>query len=215
MTKFLQALLLATISFFLGGCASTVTREDIRIYKENDTSTYAGALKYSTVLADKYLDLSSNARTFQDLVAVGLIGAAGVASGGALYGSSLDLIKGAGLAAGATSALSSYVRPAKHSNDLLLAAEQLTCVWKAGNAYTGSRNNAEAVEILKSGIRTIRINLRKKLNRDIPNYAQLVENLKQSSQIANKLINNKNFTIKSNFTEILSEEINKCVLLTG
>lgn len=215
MNTFSRALILATISFWLSGCASSVTREDISIYKKNDTSTYAGTLKYSTELADKYLDLSSNARTFQDLVAVGLIGAAGVASGGALYGSSLDLIKGAGLAAGATSALSSYIRPAKHSNDLLLAAEQLTCVWKAGNAFTGSRADGEAIEILKSGIRTIRINLRKKLNREIPNYAQLVENLKQSSQTANKLIGNKNFEIKSNFKENLTEEINKCALLNG
>jgi hypothetical protein len=134
-------------------------------------------MQYASELANKYSDLSDKASSAEDAAALALIASAGVAAGGLLYDASIDLIKGAGLAAGAITATSAYFKPQETGTFLLDAAEQLLCIVKAGRDLPIDPNDGEAMNIVDDGILTVRINLRKNLRRTLPDYRQLVKDL--------------------------------------
>ncbi|MBB6486856.1 hypothetical protein [Rhizobium lusitanum] len=167
--------------------ANVVHRAEIKYIENKDvgTKTLADNTKLAGALADQYITLSDQASSAQDIAALGIIASAGVAAGGMLYDANLNLIKGAGLAAGTLTASSTYFKPGETSSALLDAAEQMICLRKAGEPYLAKfGNDPQAGEILKGGILTVRLNLRKRLNRTLPDYRNLVENLKASLQQA-------------------------------
>ncbi|MGO8023917.1 hypothetical protein [Rhizobium leguminosarum] len=174
-------ILLPTIVGCVG--ASTVQMAEVKYINRKTTGirTLQDNVDLAGELANQYINLSDEASGAQDIAALGIIGAAGAAAGGLLYDANLNLIKGAGLAAGTMTATSSYFKPGETSTALLDAAEQMICIRKAGEPflerYAGS---AEAGEILAGGILTARLNLRKRLNRTMPDYRSLVESLGRS-----------------------------------
>ncbi|MDI7863353.1 hypothetical protein MRS76_15455 [Rhizobiaceae bacterium n13] len=185
----ITALLL--IPFFFSSCvgAANVQRSELEIYSKQSTQTLADTIDYADLLAGKYMALSDQASRAQDMTAVGLIVSAGVAAGGLLYDANLNLIKGAGLAGGTIAAGSTYFRPGETSAALLDAAEQLICIRKAGEPFLATyRKSTDAGEIVNGGILSVRVNLRKKLSRTLPDYRSLVESLRASivSQPAGK-----------------------------
>ncbi|UQS66917.1 hypothetical protein M5D98_11570 [Mesorhizobium opportunistum] len=200
------------LSLSLSGCvgAQNVQSAEVKVFGSPaiDPRSYAGNVEYAKRLADEYMRLSDRASSAQDAAALGLIASAGVAAGGLLYGGSTDLIKGAGLAAGSLGATTTYFSPGKASSDLLDAAEQLLCISKVSDPppydqVTGS-------EIIRQGVMTVRLNLRKKLNHTLPDYKQLVETLKTSiseQSAAMHITNQKAVTL-----EDLKVDVNKCVL---
>lgn len=168
-------------AFFLQSCvtATGVQREEIRLYSKHDVLTYDGSLAYTHDLAEAYIQMADRASSAQDAAALGIIAAAGVAAGGILYDAQLDLVKGAGLTAGFITGTTSYFRPGEASESLLDAAEQLLCINKAGSQFPPRyRSDAEAMEILRSGLTTVRLNLRKRLKRILPDYKGLISELK-------------------------------------
>ncbi|WP_206615928.1 hypothetical protein [Rhizobium sp. WSM1325] len=172
-----------SIPAFLSSCvgATNVQRSEVEIYSKQSTETLADTIHYADLLANKYIALSDQASGAQDMAAVGLIASAGVAAGGLLYDADLNLIKGAGLAGGTIAAGSTYFRPGETSAALLDAAEQLVCIRKAGEPFLVSyRTSTAAGEIVNGGILNVRVNLRKKLSRTLPDYRSLVESLKAS-----------------------------------
>ncbi|MCA1494603.1 hypothetical protein I6F11_27355 [Ensifer sp. NBAIM29] len=146
-----------------------------------DRNPYINAINYARNLAELYIGQASKASAAKDAAAAGLLGAAGVAAGGLLYGAHLDVLKGAGLAAGAATSTSSYVKPEIAETALLSAAEALMCV--AGVAQQRSatfRGDAEAASIVSDAILTIRLNLRKKLSRQLPDYGVLLDRFRSA-----------------------------------
>ncbi len=200
------------LSFGLSGCvgAQNVQRAEVKVFESPaiDPRSYAGNVEYAKRLADEYMALSDQASSAQDAAALGLIASAGVAAGGLLYGGSTDLIKGAGLAAGSLGATTTYFKPGEASTDLLDAAEQLLCISKV--SYPPPDDPVAGSEIIRQGVMTVRLNLRKKLSHTLPDYKQLVETLKTSisAQSAAKHAYAANVVT----VEDLRVEINKCVL---
>ncbi|MCA1408208.1 hypothetical protein I6F26_24780 [Ensifer sp. IC3342] len=144
-----------------------------------DNDPYVNGINYARNLADLYMEQASKASTAKDFAAAGLLGSAGVAAGGLLYGSHLDLIKGAGLAAGAITSTTSYTKQDVAEDALLRGAEALICV--AGVAQketTAFQNNTEAAGVVSDATLRIRLNVRKKLIRQVPEYSALVDRLK-------------------------------------
>jgi len=123
--------------------------------------------------------LADQASSAQDVAALGLIASAGVAAGGLVYGSSIDLIKGAGLAAGTLTATTSYFKPGEASTALLAAAGQLICLTKVADLQLVGE--IEATPILRNAIQTIRLNLRRSLAHTLPDYSQLVQALQTAA----------------------------------
>ncbi|MDX0658339.1 hypothetical protein GOD21_15060 [Sinorhizobium medicae] len=179
----MRAAVMTLFSFFMFGCVSAINvqREEVRLYSNSDPSTYEGNLAFAQALAEAYIRLSDQASIAQDAAAMGLITAASVAAGGILYDAHLDLVKGAGLAAGSLTATASYFRPGEAGTHLLEAAEQLLCIQNAGLQFPKQyRPDPEAISVIVSGITTVRVNLRKQLRRSLPDYKDLVNNLKFS-----------------------------------
>ncbi|WP_292648505.1 hypothetical protein, partial [Mesorhizobium sp.] len=65
-------------------------------------------------------------------------------------------------------------------------------------------------EIIRQGVMTVRLNLRKKLSHTLPDYKQLVETLKTS--ISEQSAAKHDYTGKAVTLEDLKVEVNKCVL---
>ena len=169
-----------------------------------DPRSYDDHIAYAGKLADEYIELSDRASAAQDTAALALIGTAGVAAGGLLFDGSLDLVKGAGLAAGGLTAATTYFNPGEASQDLLDAAEQLLCIAKV--AVPEPRQHEAALEALKEGITTARLNLRKKLQHTLPDYKQLLQAYKASAE--------QRFFQNESGRELvdLQNEIRKCLL---
>ncbi|MGO7301403.1 hypothetical protein ACC718_32875 [Rhizobium ruizarguesonis] len=182
-SKIIRGIVLLAIAVLVSGCvgAANVQRSEVEIYSRQNTRTLADTIHYADLLAGQYIALSDWASGVQDVTAVGLIASAGVAAGAMLYDANLNLVKGAGLAAGTIAAGSAYFRPGETSAALLDAAEQLICIRKAGELYLEAyRTSEDAGEIVNGGILNVRVNLRKKLSRTLPDYRSLVESLKDS-----------------------------------
>lgn len=166
----------------IAGCVGAATVQTAEVQHINRKTTGIHTLQENVqlagALANEYIRLSGEASGAQDVAALGIIAAAGVAAGGLLYDAHLDLIKGAGLAAGTLTATSTYFRPGETSTALLDAAEQMICIRKAGEPFLERYSSSqEAGEILAGGILTARLNLRKRLNRTMPDYRSLVDSL--------------------------------------
>ncbi|MGO7837223.1 hypothetical protein [Rhizobium johnstonii] len=178
-----KMIVLLSIAVLISSCvgAATVQRSEVEIYSGQSTETLADTIRYADLLAGKYIALSDQASGVQDVTALGLIATAGVAAGGLLYDANLNLVKGAGLGAGTIVAGSSYFRPGETSAALLDGAEQLICIRKAGEPFlVAYRASEDAGEIVNGGILNVRVNLRKKLSRTLPDYRSLVESLRAS-----------------------------------
>ena len=166
------------------GCVSAISvqKEEVKLYALKDTSTFEATLDYARELSEAYIRMSDRASAAQDVAALALIGVAAVAAGSVLYDANLDLIKGAGLAAGTLTASTAYFRPGETGTHLLGAAEQLLCIVKAGQLLPAPYRDNEAMDIARDGILTARLILRNRLRRTLPDYRSLVEALKSSAK---------------------------------
>jgi len=170
-------------TILLSGCigAHRVAEQEVQVRTVDTPESLSEFVKIASELSDEYLLLAGEASAGQDLLALGIISAAATAAGGGLFNSHADLILGAGLTAGTINGLSNYLKPADANKYLLTAAEQMTCIIQQATPYVNSFNkNAEARGIVQGGILQVRINLRKKLTRDTPNFGELIEKLKAS-----------------------------------
>jgi len=207
------------VSILVSGCvgAAQVGKKEVRIYSENlsGLNTIDGNTKYAQLLSDEYLKQAATASDTQDAISLGVIGAAATGAGGLLFNSGFDLIKGAGLAAGTTTAVGNYLKPGETVLALLNAAEQLVCIAKSGQLaepIVKPDHDAElaAVEILAIGIRQARINLRKTLVRQRPDYNTLLNQISDTAAVPNKL---RNQLSEKEMVEKLRDDVNKCLLI--
>lgn len=173
---------------FAAGC---VTSTDVRVqetailkrYEENSpslkcattasTDAYNNRVCFAADLARAYISLADKASQSEELAAYGTIAAAGTAAGALAYGSNLNLVKGAGLAAGSIAVSNNYTRPGETAGYLLDAADGLLCIAKVGRTE-GARSVPDAAEMIDTATDTIRIDLRKKLTRQAPDYRTIV-----------------------------------------
>jgi hypothetical protein len=209
---------ISSLPLLIGGCvsASNVHKAEIKILSTQPTRTLSDNIHYSDALAEQYMALSDQASGAQDAAALGLISAAGVAAGGMLYDANLNLVKGAGLAAGTLTATSTYFKPGETSVALLDASEQLICIRKAAEPFKQSyENDDDAVGIVSGGILTVRLNLRKKLNRTLPDYRSLVDSLKAA--LANQPTGQHNIAEVDRAKDLntLRASVASCVLPSG
>ncbi|WP_144353248.1 MULTISPECIES: hypothetical protein [Sinorhizobium] len=195
----------ALLPLLLCGCVSgaRVHSAEVKIANEQ---TYQGRLDYAEKLAEKYIELADEATGAQDVAAMGIITAAAVGAGGLLYGAHVDLLKGAGLAAGTITATRGYAKPAETAGHLYNAAEALLCIQSVG---VNSPQVESARSILNEGINKVRINLRRNLVQDTPNYGELLNQIRgtyiQKIEAAGQA---RVLSVE----EELRERINECIL---
>lgn len=169
---------------------------------------YYGRVNYAAELAKEYMKMADNAGSAEDFAAIGIISAAGVAAGGLMYGSHLDLIKGAGLAAGTITATRGYFKPGEAAPFLLDAADGMLCIASVARSPQFTPVEAGA-PIVDDAISRIRLDLRKKLLRRAPDYQGIINAIKaMTTDNAEKNIAQ---TLVSS-TDVLSDKLNLCVL---
>lgn len=221
-------------SVMLSGCvgAASVGKKEVKIYEDyhSKINTIKGNVAYAQDLADEYLKQATTASETQDAIAFGTIGAAATGAGGLLYNASTGLIKGAGLAAGTAAAVGSYLEPDETVLALLNAAEQLVCIAQSGrmaDSLLGKKTEGEAaietesvqaVDILSIGIRQARINLRKALIRQRPDYSSLLNQLSntasESAEIDMKIKSTGISSVTApEIVEKLRGDVAKCLLI--
>ncbi len=210
-------------SLALTGCASAlaVQSAEVKLVSENKTAAerqkfrklgddFHGRVNYARALADEYIKYADSAATAENLAAAGILAAAATAAGGMLYGAHVDLLKGAGLAAGTITATRGYAEPVRAASDLLNAAEGLVCIANAGRVTSKAvQKDWRAAGVLDDGIRAIRLGLRKKLLRDSPDYNDILTKIKDTYREKNVALMNSD---ASESLEVLEVKVNVCVL---
>jgi hypothetical protein len=136
--------------------------------------SFSGRVNYASALVGEYIRLADSASRAEDVAALGIISSAGVGAGALLFDAPANLLKGAGLAAGMIAAGRSYSKPGESAHHLLNAAEGMLCVARASKS--ASREvQAKDAELVDWAIDRIRLDLRRKLERQAPNYRDIVE----------------------------------------
>jgi hypothetical protein len=133
-----------------------------------------GRINYANALAGEYMRLADSASRAQDWAALGIISSAGVAAGALAYDANVNLLKGAGLSAAMIAAGRNYAKPGESVAHLLNAAEGMLCVASAARSANPAVQDASA-GLVDDAINSIRLDLRKKLERQAPNYRDIVE----------------------------------------
>ncbi|SOE12782.1 hypothetical protein SAMN05877838_0898 [Hoeflea halophila] len=228
-------LLCRSISVFvliltLSGCvnSASVGIKEIETYKrllnaskdEKAFNTLTGRVNYTNNLADLYIVEADRASLSQDAIALTVIGAAATGAGALVFDGSTDLLKGVGLAAGTTSAVGSYFRPQETSLALLNAAEQLVCMAGAGRSarnelnalgLANSETLSEPIEIMDTGVRQVRLNLRKALAKTRPDYSTVLASLVNASR-ANGGLGTESTASTEEIINKLRVDVTKCAL---
>lgn len=158
---------------------------NIVIPKLLDTKDFYQMQKYMYGLSEVYVSVADDLAVQQDLTALGLIGSAALAAGSFLYGGSSDIVRGAGLGAGTLVAADQYLTPKAASEQLLSSADQLICIVGASQRteehtalYRKHEDlNDQRMSILRQSVYRIRLNLRKELVRDLPDYKTIAREL--------------------------------------
>ncbi|OJJ12972.1 hypothetical protein BKI51_02585 [Alphaproteobacteria bacterium AO1-B] len=218
-------LVIAVISQILG-CANAglIGGKELSVFKELSSEgklqSITGFSNYAEELATIYIQESDGLSIAQDAVALGIIGAAATSAGGLLYGASTDLIKGAGLAAGTAGALTTYVGPKESSIALLNAADQMLCISRAGRVADtafgkGKNTDQKSEQILDTAIRQSRLKLRKALAKQLPDYSDVVNSIKDSAESQVKLnrIHGTEDGSVENIRIVLQASVDKCLLI--
>lgn len=148
----------------------------------DDRTPYANKIAYARNLAEYYMFQAGKVSDAKDIAAAGLIGTAAVTAGGLFYGAGLGLVKATGLAAGTITASTNYARPEEAEAALLSAAEALMCIASVAQAGKASfkKDEVTAAGVLYDATLTVRLNLRGKLARKLPDYKTLLDNFRTS-----------------------------------
>lgn len=154
---------------------------------------YGNGIIYSRSLAEYYMQQAGVASGAKDAVALGLIAAAGVATGGLLYDANLNLIKGAGLAAGSLTVLNTYGRPEETETALLSAADALICIANAAESAPNLASDPAAQSALFDATLKVRVTLRKRIARKIIDYGTLLDTFKAAGERTRKSGGAENF----------------------
>lgn len=125
-----------------------------------------------------------------------------------MYGSHLDLIKGAGLAAGTITATRGYFKPGEAAPFLLDAADGMLCIASVGRSPQFKPVEAGA-PIVDDAISRIRLDLRKKLLRRAPDYQDVIDAIKSTTTDDAQKNNTQTFVSSK---DILRDKLNLCVL---
>lgn len=230
MRLFCRSTSVCVLILTLSGCVNgaSVGVKEIETYKkllnaskdEQPFNTLTGRVNYAENLADLYISEADRASLSGDAVALTVIGVAATGAGALVFDGSTDLLKGAGLAAGTTSAVGNYFRPQETSLALLIAAEQLICMAGAGRS---ARNDLEAlglgntetlsdpIEIMDTGVRHVRLNLRKALVRTRPDYSTVLASLVNASR-ANGGLATESAASAEQLINKLRVDVTKCAL---
>ncbi|TNB47112.1 flagellar brake protein [Martelella lutilitoris] len=160
------------------GTASKKTCEDPNKRARDDEIEYMAVIKQANLLATEYRRGAAAAARGQDVGAVGIILSAGTAAGGLLFGSSLNLVKGAGLGAGLMNSNMSYFKPRRAQISLLSAADQANCVADAGSPKPLNDADLAAGRLkIEAALGKIQNALMLSLVKDTPDYDALVDAL--------------------------------------
>ena len=195
----------AVFCIALCGCVSGARVHSVEV-KMLGEQTYKGRLDYAGSLAEQYIALADEATGLEDVAAFGTITAAAVGAGGLLYGAHVDVLKGAGLAAGTIGATRAYTSPAEDATHLYEAAEALLCIKSVGAHSTPSDGS---ISVLNEGINKVRINLRKKLVQRAPNYRDILDQIKNT--YAQRFGPGGEVRVLS-IEDELREKINNCII---
>lgn len=181
----------------LSGCASPalIGKSELNLIRKADFQTLDGSMQYISDLSSNYIKYSDYNSITGDVITLGLIGAAGTAAGGLLFETSTNVLKAAGLAAGALGSMNSYFKPAQASEALLRGAEQLICIERAGGrmqikfktvTITEEKSDdfkdleTAAANTLLVGVDSVRVGLRRALRRTTPTYADLLRAFREN-----------------------------------
>lgn len=134
---------------------------------------FSGRRNYAFALAHVYTRLSDQASSSEDIAAAGIIGSAGVGAGSMLYDANLNLLKSAGLAAGLITAGRNYTKPFESAEHLLNAAEAMLCISNVADMVSVELQTDANARLLDSAIDSVRLDLRRKLQRQAPDFTKL------------------------------------------
>lgn len=192
----------------LSGCVSNldIRKKEVDALREvqtkpiprfYDITEFDESLKYSHRLSEAYILIADRAALGQDVLAAGILAAAGTAAGALLFDASLDLVRGAGLAAGAILQTEDYLEPDETITHLLDTSEKLICIVIAGRATRsgmleihygndtvdpGGVFDQERTSLVIDGIAQARLQLRRLVRRELPSYGTITRDLLASAR---------------------------------
>ncbi|MGG7567693.1 hypothetical protein ACQ5SO_16195 [Rhodovulum sp. DZ06] len=149
-------------------------------------------ISYGVALSETYVSAADQVATAQDAAAVGIIAAAATAVGGLAFGGPASVAGGAGLAGGVLAAGTEYMNGPAAINALLDASTQVGCVARAGQASLHLKGlyaehpefDHQRKSIVQGGYMKARVELRRGLIRQPPDYAASFTALKSASEAA-------------------------------
>ncbi|WP_141150963.1 hypothetical protein [Martelella alba] len=193
---------------FSEGCPRrTNEAPSIRAGYYNERFEYLARAEYANQLSYQYRRAARRASQGQDFGAVSIIASAGTAAGGLLFGSSLNLVKGAGLAAGLADANLGYFQPKQAQLSLLLAASKANCIATA--AQPEPLDMVAGRQVLNDAISAVEISLAEALVRDTPSFETLVAALRAAGTSVTKEMNEGG--IGGRTVENLKHDVDLCL----
>lgn len=187
--------------------------QPVKLTYYTDPNPYNTKIRYARSLAEYYMEQAGFASGAKDAVALGLIAAAGVATGGLLYDANVNLIKGAGLAAGSLTVLNNYGRPQEAEATLLTASEALICIADAADGAPELSADPAALGALNDATFRVRLNVRNRLSRKIIDYNTLMNTFKEAAR-ATEVGFDKDRRRVSITVEELKDRFSKCIAPT-
>ncbi|WP_152912591.1 hypothetical protein [Candidatus Rhodobacter oscarellae] len=214
----------------LAGCSyqTNITRAELEGAKKASlgslpidvTRSYSDVLKFGTSLSNIYINEASSAASDQDAGFFALLGIATLGSVRAINGASAVELGKIAVAGASSNQAIQYTRSATAVQALITAATQTNCLVSTGAAYEVeftpvSTHGTNAKQTLLTAYDTVRINLRRSLLRQAPDYATLLENLRQASadNASNGLLGLSASSVDLNKRlAALREQVAKCLL---
>lgn len=186
--------------------------EGIVRYPKNE-NPYENGISYARTLADYYIQQAGYVSQGKDAVALGLIATAGVATGGLLYDANVNLIKGAGLAAGSLTVLNNYANSEEAETGLLAASEALICIADVAESATKLNSDPVAQGALYDAILRVRMNVRKKISRKVIDYGTLLDDYKVAGKDVRSFSGDNDK--RADELAALKDRLKTCQLRTG
>ncbi|MFN3259448.1 MAG: hypothetical protein ACE37J_02705 [Pikeienuella sp.] len=151
---------------------------------------FGDLVTYGAALSETYVTAADRIAAGQDAAALGIIAAAATAVGGLAFNAPAAVTGGAGLAGGVIAAGTQYVNGPSAIKALLAASTQVACVVRAGQSslpldsfYTEHREfERQRMAIVQGGYVTARIELRRALIRELPDFAGTFSALQAASK---------------------------------
>lgn len=216
------AFLLASCSYQLKVTESENRAAVMAVGQEflDSTRSYGEILKYGRALGQSYIETAGTTSTKQDLGFYALLGIATLGASRAIDGASAEILGQFAVGGVAANQSVNYTNASGATQALIKASEQMNCLVLAGTSASSSigmntPDEFAAKELLLASFDTVRVNLRKALLRQLPDYSTLVENFAKSAEESAMVNATRNgiFSINSQQSlATLKKRAAKCVI---